>query len=83
MMWRTADKDMDRVQLALLRGDPLLHFLRGAWLRARGIAPAPIDIRAELSEHPEAAEWLRGNVVGQQGGLDPVAESGRQAERSC
>jgi len=71
VMWRTADKDMDRLQLALLRGDPLLHFLRGAWLRARGIAPAPIDIRAELSEHPEAAVWLRGQV-GQQDGLDPV-----------
>jgi hypothetical protein len=67
---KTANADADRLQMTLLRGDPLLSSVRDVWRRARGHAPAPIDIDAELSEQSEAAVWLR-RQVGQQGMLDP------------
>lgn len=75
IMRKTANADSDRLQMTLLRGDPLLYSLGRAWRRVRGRAPADaVDVGAELAEQSEAARWLRGQV-GQQGGLDPAVVS--------
>jgi len=54
---KIALSDINRLQLTLVRGDPLLSFLQDALNRARGLAPPPLPL--DVSDQSEAVFWLK------------------------
>ena len=79
---KIAAADSNRLQMAILRGDPLYAFLRDAWQRARGESLPPIALDP-ISAESEAVLWLR--MQFDQGALPPdpqlVANLLEQAKR--
>jgi len=57
-MRKIAENDLNRLQRALLRGDPLVAFLRDAWQRSQGQLPPPA-VQTLVSERSEDVMWLR------------------------
>uniref|UniRef100_A0A7S2HKR8 Uncharacterized protein n=1 Tax=Haptolina brevifila TaxID=156173 RepID=A0A7S2HKR8_9EUKA len=57
---KIAMSDINRLEMTLVRGDPLLSFLRDAYARARGEQPPPIALDAiSISEDSAAVLWLK------------------------